>query len=79
MCFPAVSCMIRDCHVVFGFVKKELKEKGYIPFSDAEALFESCCSIDKVLIKIPEADHNTIFAKGMDSYMKAVKELCEKK
>ena len=160
--FPTVSGMMRDCHVVFDYVKKELKEKGYsgplivmgrslgsasaielaasyedeingliiesgfaylipllqligvntealgiydqnelqhtvkiqqfkrpvlfihaehdhiIPFSDAEALFESCCSIDKALIKIPEADHNTIFAKGMEPYMKAVKELCEK-
>jgi len=159
---PTVSGMMQDCHEVFAYVKKELKEKGYsgplivmgrslgsasaielaaayedeingliiesgfaylmpllqligvntealglyaenelqytvkiqqfkrpvlfihaehdhiIPFSDAEALFASCCSIDKTLIKIPEADHNTIFAKGMEVYIKAVKELCEK-
>ncbi len=49
-----------------------------IPFSDAEALFESCQSTEKALIKIPEADHNTIFAKGMDVYMKGIKSLCEK-
>ena len=160
--FPTVSGMMGDCHVVFDFVKNELKKRGYsgplivmgrslgsasaielaasyeeeingliiesgfaylipllqligvntqvlkiqdqnplqhtvkirqfkrpvllihaehdhiIPFSDAEALFGYCCSIDKTLLKIPEADHNTIFSKGMAPYMKAVKALCER-
>lgn len=159
---PTVSHMMGDCHMVFDYIKKDLKDKGYsgplivmgrslgsasaielaatykddingliiesgfaylipllqligintdalgihdqnelqhtvkiqqfkrpvlfihaehdhiIPFSDAETLFDLCCSIDKTLIKIAEADHNTIFAKGMDSYMSAVKKLCEK-
>ena len=48
-----------------------------IPFSDGQALFNACPSSDKRLLKIPGADHNTVFYYGMKSYMKAVKELAE--
>ncbi|MBW1999558.1 MAG: alpha/beta hydrolase [Deltaproteobacteria bacterium] len=49
-----------------------------IPFSDAQALYDACPSSDKTLLKIPGANHNDIFMKGLDMYMEAVKTLCEK-
>jgi len=49
-----------------------------IPFSEGEALFHACPSPDKTFLKIPGANHNDIFEKGLDAYMKAVKTLCEK-
>jgi pimeloyl-ACP methyl ester carboxylesterase len=159
---PSVTTMMNDCHAVFEFTKKWLKEKGYsgtfiamgrslgsasvlelasrhkdrmdglvvesgfayagpllallgvnttamrfseekgfrnlekirtwskptlvihaefdhiIPFSDGQALYDACPSSDKTLLKIPGADHNDIFVRGMDGYMKAVKMLSEK-
>ena len=45
-----------------------------IPFSDGEALFKACPALDKRLLKIPGADHNTIFVRGLRSYMDAVKQ-----
>jgi pimeloyl-ACP methyl ester carboxylesterase len=48
-----------------------------IPFSDAQALFDACPASDKKLIKIPGADHNSIFYYGMNEYMNAVKELVQ--
>ena len=49
-----------------------------IPFSDGQALYDACPSLDKTLLKIPGANHNDIFVRGLDGYMKAVKKLCEK-
>jgi fermentation-respiration switch protein FrsA (DUF1100 family) len=49
-----------------------------ISFSEGKALFEACPSPGKTFLKIPNADHNDIFMRGMDRYMKAVKSLCEK-
>lgn len=49
-----------------------------IPFSEGEALYNACPSTDKAFLKIPRANHNDIFEKGLDAYMKAVKTLCEK-
>ena len=48
-----------------------------IPFSDAQALFDACPAPDKKLLKIPEADHNTIFYYGMNDYMETVKNLVQ--
>ncbi len=49
-----------------------------IPFSDGEALFNSCKSPDKQLLPIPNADHNTIFYYGAQTYLKAIQDLSEK-
>jgi fermentation-respiration switch protein FrsA (DUF1100 family) len=49
-----------------------------IPFSDGQALYDACRSSDKTLLKIPGADHNDIFMRGLDGYMKAVKILSER-
>ncbi len=43
-----------------------------IPFSDGRDLFEACPSRDKTLLKIPGANHNDIFARGLREYMAAV-------
>jgi uncharacterized protein len=48
-----------------------------IPFSDAQALFDACPALDKKMLKIPGADHNTLFYYGMDEYMNSVKELVQ--
>lgn len=49
-----------------------------IPFSDGQALYEACPADDKRLLQIPKANHNDIFARGIQPYMQAVKELTEK-
>jgi fermentation-respiration switch protein FrsA (DUF1100 family) len=49
-----------------------------IPFSDGQALYDACPADDKRLLEIPEANHNDIFARGIEPYMQAVKELTEK-
>jgi len=43
-----------------------------IPFSDGKALFESSRSKNKRFLKIPSADHNTIFYYGMEDYLAEV-------
>lgn len=43
-----------------------------IPFSDGQALYEACPSSQKTLLKIPFADHNDIFARGLREYLREV-------
>lgn len=49
-----------------------------IPFSEGEALHNACKSADKTLLKIPNANHNDIFARGLTEYMAFVKNLANK-
>jgi fermentation-respiration switch protein FrsA (DUF1100 family) len=49
-----------------------------IPFSDGQALYDACTSSDKTLLRIPGANHNDIFARGLSEYMTAVKTLTDK-
>jgi fermentation-respiration switch protein FrsA (DUF1100 family) len=49
-----------------------------IPFSEGRALYEACPADDKRLLMIPKANHNDIFARGIEPYMEAVKELTGK-
>jgi pimeloyl-ACP methyl ester carboxylesterase len=49
-----------------------------IPFSDGQALYEASAAVDKVLVKIPGANHNDIFMRGLDRYLEAVASLAEK-
>ncbi len=49
-----------------------------IPFSDGQALYDACPSSDKTLLKILGANHNDIFMRGLDEYMKAVRILSER-
>jgi pimeloyl-ACP methyl ester carboxylesterase len=49
-----------------------------IPFSDGQALFDACPSGEKTMLKIPDANHNDIFLRGISEYLEAVKTLAEK-
>jgi pimeloyl-ACP methyl ester carboxylesterase len=49
-----------------------------IPFSEGQALYESCPSSEKTLLNIPFADHNDLFARGQREYMRAVQALAGK-
>jgi fermentation-respiration switch protein FrsA (DUF1100 family) len=49
-----------------------------IPFSDGQALYEACPSADRTLLKIPGANHNDIFMRGLQEYLSAVGKLVEK-
>jgi pimeloyl-ACP methyl ester carboxylesterase len=49
-----------------------------IPFGDGQALFDASAAADKVLVKIPGANHNDIFMRGLDRYLEAVAGLAEK-
>lgn len=46
-----------------------------IPFSDGQALFDACASIDKTLLEVKGANHNDIFLKGMDPYLDHIKQI----
>jgi len=47
-----------------------------IPFSEGAALFEACRAKEKHFLRIPGANHNDIFIRGLDEYLKAIKDLC---
>ena len=47
-----------------------------IPYSDSEALFAASPSPIKRHVKIPGANHNDIFLRGMAIYLDAVQQLC---
>lgn len=49
-----------------------------IPFRDGQALYDAIEAGDKVLVKVPGANHNTIFAHGLEAYMSAVKDLADR-
>ncbi len=49
-----------------------------LPFSEGRALYEASPAQDKTFLKIPGANHNDIFLKGLREYMDAVKDLTEK-
>ena len=49
-----------------------------IPFSDGEALYTACPAADKAFLKIPGANHNDIFMRGLKPYLDAVKNMVER-
>ena len=48
-----------------------------IPFADGQALFDASPADDKTLLKIPGANHNDIFMRGLQEYLAAVKKLAD--
>ncbi len=46
-----------------------------IPFSDGMALYDACGSSEKKFLKIPDANHNTIFYHGKRDYLQAITDL----
>ena len=49
-----------------------------LPFTEGQALFEASPADGKSLLKIPGANHNDIFARGLKEYVAALKELVER-
>ena len=49
-----------------------------IPFSDGEALYAASPDARKSLLRIPGANHNDIFMRGMAVYLDAVDALCRR-
>ncbi len=49
-----------------------------IPFSDGQALYDASAARDKILLKIPNANHNDILLQGFAEYMAAIKGLADK-
>jgi hypothetical protein len=49
-----------------------------IPFSDGQSLYDACPSPEKTFLRIPGANHNDIFMRGLEAYMKAVRMLSER-
>jgi pimeloyl-ACP methyl ester carboxylesterase len=69
----------RNVHKIRTFRKPTLiihaENDHIIPFAEGQALYEACSATDKRLLKIPGANHNDIFLRGMLEYMKALVEL----
>jgi fermentation-respiration switch protein FrsA (DUF1100 family) len=49
-----------------------------IPFSDGQALYDASPSADKIFLKIPGANHNDIFMRGLQKYLTAVKDIVDR-
>lgn len=49
-----------------------------IALQEGQTLFDACGSADKAFLKIPAANHNDIFMRGLDAYLKAVKQLTDR-
>jgi alpha-beta hydrolase superfamily lysophospholipase len=41
-----------------------------VPLEEGEKIFRNVASTDKKMVTIPEADHNTIFAEGIELYLR---------
>lgn len=48
-----------------------------IPFADGQALYDASPAPDKHLLKIPRADHNTIFTVGLRPYLDSVESFAD--
>ncbi|MBP1739596.1 MAG: alpha/beta hydrolase fold protein, partial [Deltaproteobacteria bacterium] len=46
--------------------------------SEGEALYHACPSSEKTLLKIPFADHNDIFVRGLREYLSEVAALARR-
>ncbi len=68
----------RNIHKISAFYKPTLiihaEYDHIIPFSDGMALYKSCPSKEKRFLKIPEANHNDIFIRGLTIYLQTIKD-----
>jgi pimeloyl-ACP methyl ester carboxylesterase len=48
-----------------------------IPFADGQALYDASPALDKHLLKIPRADHNTLFAVGLWPYLDSIESFAD--
>jgi pimeloyl-ACP methyl ester carboxylesterase len=69
----------RHIEKIAGFDKPTLvihaERDHLIPLGEGLRLYEACGAMDKTLLKIRGADHNTIFQIGMNEYLGALKGL----
>lgn len=49
-----------------------------VPPAEGEKIYRNIGSVDKRLVIVPDADHNTIFAEGAELYMREVADFVEK-
>jgi len=49
-----------------------------VPLDEGEKIFRNVATADKKMVVIPEADHNTIFAEGMELYLRELGEFVRK-
>lgn len=73
---------LANAHKIKSFSKPTLiihaTQDQIIDFSQAETLYANCPSQEKTLVPIPGANHNNIFAVGLETYMQAIQDLAEK-
>ncbi|MBW2678685.1 MAG: alpha/beta hydrolase, partial [Deltaproteobacteria bacterium] len=48
-----------------------------IHYTDGQALYHASAAEQKQLLKIPGADHNTIFMRGLSQYLAAIQDLIQ--
>jgi len=72
----------RNIDKIAGFKKPTLiihaAYDHIIPFSDGESLFNASATDDKQLLKIPDANHNDIFMRGLAEYLKTIRDLIDR-
>jgi len=72
----------RNIDKIAGFKKPTLiihaAYDHIIPFSNGESLFNASETDDKQLLKIPDANHNDIFMRGLSEYLKAIRDLIDR-
>jgi len=65
-----------NIHKISSFTKPTLiihaERDHIIPFSDGQSLYDASPSENKTLVKIPDANHNDIFLRGINEYLAAV-------
>jgi len=73
----------------FGNIDKIARYKGptlvihaqhdhIIPFADGQALYDASANANKRLVRIDDANHNDIFARGLETYLQAVAEFAHR-
>ncbi len=49
-----------------------------VPLGEGEKIFRNVATADKKMVIIPGADHNTIFAEGMELYLRELGDFVQK-
>ncbi len=74
--------VFRNIDKIKNFIKPTLiihaEFDHIIPFSEGQALYNASLSPDKSFLKIPGANHNDIFMRGLQEYLAAVKNIVER-
>ena len=75
------SCGFRQLDKIRGFAQPTLiihaERDHLIPASDGQALYDASPAPDKHFLRVPRADHNTIFAVGLRAYLDSVQSFAD--